>query len=193
MVLSTSNRSLHCRRYCIMLFCTDYICVETEVLICARAAYHKSAATCALRLRGFQVGGKKRESTRSRREQSEMCTASMMFSPPSSTSLALAPTITPHHEPRQRLTAEHEAQTPRSSFTQYQSPRRTPATSLILRSLTPSSRLRPTFLSSYKPRSLTLGSPDFEKASDRFDLLVYLPWEVSIMVLEYLAPKDLCQ
>ena len=126
---------------------------------------------------------------------SEMCTASVMFSPPSSSSLTLASTTTPRQERRRGLAADSEAQTPRgSSFTQYQSPRqRTPATSLILRSITPSSHHRPTFFSSFKPRALVIGSPEFDKSSVRFDLLVCLPLEVSIMILEYLEPKDLCQ
>lgn len=113
-----------------------------------------------------------------------------MFSPPSSSSLALSVASTPHQERRHADLDQEQLQTSRAAFTQYQSPRRTPATSLILRSLTPSNNFRALVLSSQRQRALADGSPPLDV---RFDLLVSLPVEVSIIILEFLQPKDLCQ
>ena len=125
----------------------------------------------------------------------KMCTASLMFSPPSSASLALLVSGTPRHETtRRQLAPEEEPQETRPSFTQYQTPRRTPATSLILRSITPSSHPRPSYLSGNKRQALLSGSPRLEaKPLEQLDFLLYLPIEVSVLILEYLQPKDLCQ
>ena len=122
-----------------------------------------------------------------------MCTASVMFSSPSSGSSALSLAITPRQERCYGALAEEEAQISRQAFTQYQTPKRTPATSLILRSVTPSSVPRTSFLSLNKQRALLGDSNQLDNQPDRFDLLLYLPLEVSIIILEYLEPKDLCQ
>lgn len=143
---------------------------------------------CRFRLAGREGVGKKQT-----RLCDEMCTASVMFSPPSSGSSAIPLAITPRQERRHGALAEEEAQISRQAFTQYQTPRRTPATSLILRSITPSSVPRPLFLSVNKQRALLRYSTRLDNQAGRFDLLVYLPLEVSIIILEYLQPKDLCQ
>ena len=125
----------------------------------------------------------------------KMCTASLMFSPPSSGSLGLLVSATPQHQPNHgHLASEEEPIETRPSFTQYQTPRRTPATSLILRSITPSSYPRPFLMSGSKRQAILNGSPaQLDKTCERFDLLICLPVEVSVLVLEYLHPKDLCQ
>ena len=117
-----------------------------------------------------------------------------MFSPSSSDSLGLLVSATPRHEQNYgHLTSEDEPIESRAGFTQYQTPRRTPATSLILRSITPSSYPRHSFLSGSKRQALLNGSPRLEKSCERFDLLICLPVEVAVLILEYLHPKDLCQ
>ena len=125
----------------------------------------------------------------------KMCTASLMFSPPSSGSVGLLVSATLRHEPNHgRLASEEEPIESRPAFTQYQTPRRTPATSLILRSITPSSYQRPFLMSGSKRQALFNGSPArLERTCEGFDILVCLPVEVSILILEYLHPKDLCQ
>ena len=49
-------------------------------------------------------------------------------------------------------------------------------------------------MSASKRQTLLNGSPArLERTCERFDLLICLPVEVSVLVLEYLHPKDLCQ